>query len=75
MAKEPSTKDIHTAVSSAGRLGAGLRTNGHGDIGLEDVLAAAKLMNVGLTNDTQLAKAALKWCQDITEDDTEGGDA
>ena len=72
MAKEPSIKDIHTAVSSAGRLGAGLRTNGHGDIGLEDVLAAAMLMNVGLTNDTQLAEAALAWSTGTAQDDEEG---
>jgi len=70
MAKEPNEKEIQEAVNSAGRLAACLRDLGHGAPTLLDVLGAATLANVGLTNHDKTAVAAMAWIASLDDDDT-----
>ena len=72
MARDPSEKEIQAAVNSAGRLAACLRDMGIGAPTLLDVLGAAALANVGLSNHDKNAVAALAWVHSLDE---EGDDA
>jgi len=69
VARDPSEKEIQEAVNSAGRLAACLRDMGMGAPTLLDVLGAAALANVGLSNHDKNAIAALAWVNSLDEGD------